>query len=46
MTNNYEVFDVLEVGNAGSMIKDKPEVQPDEFIGPGGPDPAYVDNDE
>ncbi len=45
MTNNYEVLDVLEVGNAGSMIKDKPAIS-DEFIGPGGLGPEYLDNDE
>jgi len=40
---NYEVTDVLELGNAGSMIRDKEIETADEFVNPLGPQGEYLD---
>ena len=37
MTNNYDVSDVLEFGEASSLIQDKEAMQLDEVSGSWGP---------
>jgi hypothetical protein len=43
--NNYEVSDVFEVGQAGSLIQDKERITEDEVAGLQGPFEADTDSD-
>ena len=43
--NNYEVSDVYEVGNAGSIIRDKERITDDEVAGSQGPFDVDIDYD-
>ena len=42
---NYEVTDLLEIGDAGALIRDKETIAPDEVAGSPGPFQEDLDSD-